>query len=76
MASNRYHRVANKEIRSCAEYAGSELSILPTHVKVGCRPPICHPDRSVAQWRDLRFALMEKWNLKAIGPRRIRCARE
>jgi len=19
------------------------------------RPPLCHPDRSVAQWRDLRF---------------------
>ena len=32
-----------------------------THAKVGCRPQICHPDRSVAQWRDLRLALMEKF---------------
>jgi len=26
-----------------------------THAKVGCRLPICHPDRSAAEWRDLRF---------------------
>jgi hypothetical protein len=30
-----------------------------TQAKVGRRPQICHPDRSVAQWRDLRFVLME-----------------
>jgi hypothetical protein len=49
---------------------------LSTHAKVGCRPPICHPDRSVAQWRDLLFALMEKRNLEAICQRHIRCARK
>jgi hypothetical protein len=30
---------------------------LSTHAKVGRRPPLCHPDRSVAKRRDLLFAL-------------------
>ena len=34
----------------------------------------CHPDRSVAQGRDLQFALVEKRNPEATRPRHFRCA--
>jgi hypothetical protein len=47
------------------------LFIPPTHAKVGHRPPICHPDRSAAEWRDLRFTLMEKLSPEAIHHRAL-----
>jgi len=40
---------------SVATLVGWDCPSLSTHVKVGQRPPLCHPDWSVAQGRDLQF---------------------
>jgi hypothetical protein len=46
------------------------LSIHSTHANVQRRrPPLRHPDRSVAQWRDLRLPLVEKRSPEAVRSR-------
>ena len=54
---HRRHQVPQEIWGSVVE--GPAVSFHPTHQTLIWKrcPPLCHPDRSVAQWRDLQFPL-------------------